>query len=78
MTRAAFAGHDAASVATARQEQASTSGIPAASIFATWLTAEQPQDWPILYWLVTWAMPELIAALRVVAPHTETEALRCA
>lgn len=60
-----------------RQDQArGTFGVPAASLFASWLTAQHPEDWHILDWLVTWALPELIAALRLVAPQTETEALR--
>lgn len=50
--------------------------LPAASLFATWLTAQQPGEWPILHWLVTGALPEIIVALGLVAPQTDTEALR--
>ena len=72
------AGSGSNSAAATAQEDvgAGTSGVATATIIASWLTAEQPGDWPILHWLITWALPQLIAALRMVAPQTETEALR--
>ena len=52
-------------------------GRPAAdAAFATWIEDEGHSDWGALELLASQLLPTLIAALRMVAPHTHTEALR--
>ena len=46
--------------------------------FGAWASAAVGHgDWGAVEWLARQALPALLASVRMVAPHTETEALRC-
>lgn len=67
---------DADLLDAAQQPAASTSAADAA--FAAWISAAEHKEWAVVEYLAGKALPSLIKALRMVAPHTETEALRFA
>ena len=53
-------------------------GQSGAAGFGAWASAAEGHgDWEAVEWLARQALPALLASLRMVAPHTETEALRC-
>ena len=57
-------------------QQPSIGRSAADAAFGTWVTAEGHSEWAALEYLGSQALPALIVALRMVAPHTDTEALR--
>ncbi len=57
-------------------QHASTSTSAADAAFAAWLSAADHADWAVVEYLAGQALPLLIKALRMVAPQTETEAVR--
>lgn len=59
---------------TGQYASTSTSGADAA--FAAWLSAADHAEWAVVEYLASQALPLLIKALRMVAPQTETEAVR--
>lgn len=57
-------------------QSASTSTSAADAAFAAWLSAADHAEWAVVENLASQALPLLIKALRMVAPQTETEAVR--
>ena len=57
-------------------QHASTSTSAADAAFAAWLSAADHAEWAVVEYLASQALPVLIKALRMVAPQTETEAVR--
>jgi len=57
-------------------QNASTSTSAADAAFAAWLSAADHAEWAVVEYLASQALPLLIKALRMVAPQTETEAVR--
>ncbi len=57
-------------------QHASTSTSAADAAFAAWLSAADHAEWAVVEYLASQALPLLIKALRMVAPQTETEAVR--
>ena len=57
-------------------QQPSIGRSAADAAFATWVTAEGHAEWAAVEYLGSQALLGLIMALRMVAPHTDTEALR--
>ncbi|DBA87750.1 hypothetical protein WJX77_004203 [Trebouxia sp. C0004] len=57
-------------------QHANTSTSAADAGFAAWLSAADHADWAVVEYLASQALPLLIKALRMVAPQTETEAVR--
>ncbi len=55
---------------------ASTSTSAADAAFAAWLSSADHAEWAVVEYLASQALPLLIKALRMVAPQTETEAVR--
>ena len=51
-------------------------GLSQGAAFGAWASAEQHSEWAVMEWVASQALPALIGALRMVGPHTETEALR--
>ncbi|KAA6425912.1 MAG: hypothetical protein FRX49_04287, partial [Trebouxia sp. A1-2] len=54
----------------------STGTSAADAAFAAWLSAADHAEWAVVEYLANQALPLLIKALRMVAPQTETEAVR--
>ncbi len=57
-------------------QHASTSTSAADAAFAAWLSAADHAEWAVVEYVASQALPLLIKALRMVAPQTETEAVR--
>ena len=57
-------------------QHASTSTSAADAAFAAWLSTADHAEWAVVEYLASQALPLLIKALRMVAPQTETEAVR--
>ena len=51
-------------------------GMSGGAAFGAWASAEQHSEWRVMEWVASEALPALIGAVRMVGPHTETEALR--
>lgn len=51
-------------------------GMLGGAAFGAWASAEQHREWAVMEWVASEALPALIGAMRMVGPHTETEALR--
>ena len=51
-------------------------GMSGGPAFGAWASAEQHSDWAVMEWVATEALPTLVGTVRMVGPHTETEALR--
>ena len=51
-------------------------GMSGGAAFGAWSSTEQHSDWAVIEWVASEALPALIRAVRMVGPHTETEALR--
>lgn len=51
-------------------------GMSEGPAFGAWASAEQHSDWAVMEWVANEALPTLVGAVRMVGPHTETEALR--
>ena len=51
-------------------------GLSGGAAFGAWASATQHSEWAVMEWVASEALPALIGAVRMVGPHTETEALR--
>ena len=51
-------------------------GMSGGAAFGAWASAEHHSEWAVMVWVACEALPALIRAVRMVGPHTETEALR--
>ena len=61
---------------TSTSFQPLTSRSAADSAFAAWLSASEHKEWVVVEYLASQVLPALVGVLRMVAPQTETEALR--
>lgn len=66
--------HDQSLGATAQWEEGGE--LSGGAAFGSWASAAQHGDWAVMEWLACQALPALVAAVRMVSPHPETEALR--
>ncbi|KAL3158276.1 hypothetical protein ABBQ38_010522 [Trebouxia sp. C0009 RCD-2024] len=51
-------------------------GLAGEAAFGCWASAAQHGDWGVVEWVACQALPALVAAVRMVSPHSETEAIR--
>ena len=69
---------DADQDAVSLEQPPSTSRSAADSVFDAWLSAAEHAEWVVVEYVASQALPALVAALRMVAPQAESEALRYA